>query len=430
MGTELFFVFCLIVVGGIFAMAEIALVSVRKSRLEQLSQEGNTRAVIALEIANDPQRFLSAIQFGITLLGVFASAVGGATLSDDFNKLIQPLPYIGPYGEIISFVIVVIGITYVTLVIGELVPKSLALTYGEQITLTVAAPMRLFMKVTYPFIHVLSGSTNSVLRLFGVKEAQEQEITQDEIEIMIEQGTESGALDETEQEMVTGVFRLGDRLVSLLMTQRKDIVWLNINDPLDVTLATIADSNHSHFPVAEDSLDTILGMVSIKDIFRALKDTKSVNLKALLTPPLYVPDNLPALRILSQFKEHGTHLALVLDEYGSFEGIVTLNDFMETIVGELSSDDDGDEPAVVTRPDGSWLIDGGLANDELKELLHVQSLYDEERGEYHTLAGMILSLLGRIPSIGDSVTWEEFTFEIVDMDGNRIDRVLVAKVAD
>ena len=424
---EIILILSLIMIGGVFAMAEIALVSVRRSRLEQLTEEGNPHAKIALEITSSPQKFLSAVQCGMTLISTFAGAIGGATLAEDLVDFVKHLPFHVPYAESISFGVVVILISYITLVLGELVPKSVALAHAEVIALFFARPMGAFMKVAYPFIHVLSASTSFCLSAIGVKGKAVHELTQDEIEFVLEQGAESGALGETEHEMVEGVFRLGDRLISLLMTPRKDVVWIDVNDPAAVSLSKVEESLHSHFPVCDGTLDKVLGMISVKKVFTHLKEGTQINFREGLATPLFIPDNLPALRVLKQFKEHGTHLAIVLDEYGSFEGIVTLNDFMEIITSELASPVEGDEQAIVQRPDGSWLVDGAIANDQIKDLLNVSTLYEEDRGEYQTLAGMLLSLTGRIPSISEVIEWEGFSFEIVDMDGNRIDRVLVRR---
>ncbi len=428
MSFELLVILFLIALSGIFAMTEIALVSVRKSRLEQRIQEGDRRAEVALELANSPQMFLSTVQCGMTLIGTFAGAFGGATLSEDLKFLFDAIPWIGQYSEILSFGVVVCAITYITIVVGELVPKTVALNHAESIALFMARPMRAFLKMTYPFVSLLSSSTNLVLKLLRVGKSSEPEVTQDEIEIMIEQGAESGVLEETEQEMVERVFRLGDRLISLLMTPRKDVVWIDYNDPIDVNIEKMATSNHSHFPLCDKTPDKVLGMINIKDIVLHLKKGTLKDLKTILTPALFIPDNLPSLRVLNQFKENKTHIAVVLDEYGSFEGLVTLNDFMEAITGEMSQNPGTEEPAIVTRSDGSWLVDAQLVNDELKELLSVNTLHEEEQGNYQTLAGMLLSLLGRIPSIGDTTEWGGYRFEIVDMDRNRIDRVLITRL--
>jgi putative hemolysin len=430
MGYEIVIIAVLIAVGGLLSMSEIAIVSVRRSRLEQLAQEGSRRAKIALELATTPQIFLSTVQCGMTLIGTFAGAFGGATLSKNLSYLFEDLPYVGQHSEAISFGVVVVSITYITIVVGELVPKTVALNHAEAIALIMAKPMRALLRATYPFVRILSGSTTGVLRLLRIQEASGQDVTQDEIQIMLEQGAESGTLDEAEQKMVEGIFRLGDRLISLLMTKRKDVVWIDIHDSVQTNLEKMTESHHSHFPVCDGTLDKVIGMVNVKDILVKVKNRQDLDLHEVLTAPLFVPDNLPALRVLNQFKVSGTHIALVLDEYGSFEGLVTLNDFMEAIIGEMSTGGGAMEaPQVVRREDGSWLVDGQLAVDELKELLGVQELYEESRGDYQTLAGMVLTILGRIPETGDTLTWESFKFEIVDMDENRIDKILISRLA-
>ncbi len=422
---ELSALFGLIAVGGLFAMAEIALVSVRKSHLEQLKDEGDLRAVAALELANAPQNLLSTVQCGITLISILAGAVGGVTFADKLEFIFKSIPYLGHYSHEVSLGAVVVVITYVNIVIGELVPKNIAIAHAEMISLRVARPMKLFLRLSHPIAYFLSGSTGWVLRRLRLQHSSEPEITRDEIELLIEKGAQSGALGATEQQILERVFRLRDRLVSTLMTQRGNVVWLDLNADKKTNLDKMAQSQHSHLPLCDGSLDRVLGMINIKDVLLNLTVKKDPDFRELATPPLFVPDNLSALRVLTQFKDGGTHVALVLDEYGNLEGVVTLNDFMEAIIGEMSDELAVSEPAVVKREGGSWLVDGQFPNDELRELLDVPELHQEERGDYQTLAGMILALLGRIPVIGDHFEWDRFRFEVVDMDGNRIDRVLI-----
>ena len=423
--SEIAVILLLIALNGLFSMAEIALVSVRKSRLESRAQEGDQRAQIALSLAEHPQNFLSTVQCGMTLIGTFAGAYGGATLSKYLEFVFDKIPLLNHYSDAISFGCIVVAITYITIVIGELVPKTIALSHSEGIALLSARPMHAFLTIMYPIVRVLSSSTNAILRIFRIKDPGESEITHDEIQIMLEQGAESGVVNAEEHEMVEGIFRLGNRLINLLMTHRKDVIWLDIHDSTSENLEKMAKSHHSHFPVCDGSLDKVIGMINVKDIMLKVKRGEEIDYGALVTTPLVVPDNLPALRVLSQFKESGTHIALVLDEYGSFQGIVTLNDFMEAIIGEMTHrPGQKEEPLIVPRDNG-WLVDGKLENHLLKDLLEVPELFDEERGEYQTLAGMILTFIGRIPNIGDRFAWDKYQFEIVDMDGNRIDRVLI-----
>lgn len=425
---DIFTILVLIGLNGIFAMAEIALVSVRKARLEQRAQEGDRKAQVALDLSQDPKTLLSTAQFGITLVGTLSSALGGATISRELQALLAPLPLVGPYAELIGLALVVLLITYVSIIIGELVPKTVGIAHAEAIAIALARPMRALARVASPAIRFFKWSTDRVLSALGIRTDVESEVTQDEIKIMIEQGAEAGVLEEEEHEMVERVFRLGDRLITMLMTQRQDVVWIDAHEHTDESLKRMVASNHSYFPLCDGELDRVIGMISIKDVLLKYTNNEKVDLQALVRPPLFIPDNLSALRALSRLKETKTHIAVVLDEYGSLEGVVTLNDFVEAVLGELAQANSEDKPDVVTREDGSWLVDGRYASDELRDLLEVSSLAEEERGDYQTLAGFVMTILGRVPTTGDHFTWGGFRFEVVDMDGNRIDRVMISRL--
>jgi putative hemolysin len=422
---EILLILLLIVANGIFAGSEIAVVSARKVRLEKLANRGSKKARLALRLANAPNDFLSAIQIGITLIGILSGAVGGATLSTRLEDLFKPITWLAPYSEPLSILIVVSIITYLSLIIGELVPKRIALNNPEQIACRVAGPMRLLTIVTAPVVKLLSVSTDALLKLLGIQASNEPAVTEEEIKVLIEQGTQAGMFEEAEQEMVSRVFRLGDRSIKSLMTPRTAIAWLDINASWEENQREIQDNPHSQYPVGRDSLDNCLGMVRMKDILSTYLVGEAADLQQLRQPPLYVPESSRALNVLETFQQSGTHVALVTDEYGGIEGMVTLNDLVEAIVGELPSAEELNEPQIVQREDGSWLLDGLLSNDALKELLEQETLPAEEKGHYHTLGGFVIAMLGRIPVSSDHFNAIGFRFEVVDMDGTRVDKILV-----
>ncbi len=422
---ELVITILLIIVNGVFAMSETAFVSARKVRLQQRANEGNAKAAAALEMVNAPNRLLSTVQLGITLIGIVAGAFGGATISEGLAVYLRAIPWLRPYSDAIALTIVVVVITYLSLVIGELVPKRIALNNPERIAMSMVKPMRVLAAIASPFIHLLSLSTEGILRLIGLRPSGEPPITEEEINVLIEEGTQIGTFEAAEQDMVEQIFRLGDRRVNALMTHRPDIVWLEANDTPQEISHKIRKSTYSRFPVCDGSLDNVLGMVHVKDLLLQCLAGQALDLKAALHAPLYVIESTTTLKVLELFKQTGQQAALVIQEYGDIEGLITLNDILEAIVGDISSDDDLDQAQVVQREDGSWLLDGMLPIEELKDILHVRALPEEENGDYNTLAGFVLMQLGRIPKTTDHFEWGSYRFEVVDMDGRRIDKVLV-----
>ncbi len=415
----------LILINGIFAMSEIAVVSARKTRLQQWAEEGNAKARAALELANNPNQFLATIQIGITLVGILAGAFGGATIAGELAILLSDITWLEPYGHPLSLVLVVLVITYLSLIVGELVPKRLALNNPERLAMVIAAPMQVLSRVAYPVVHLLGLSTEFLLRALGIKPSTEPPVTEEEIRALIEQGTQAGMFEEAEQEMVERVFRLGDRRVSAVMTPRTEIVWLDREALAQEIRRTITESAHSRFLVAEGSLDNVLGVVHAKDLLAHLLGEQVVDLEATLQQPLYVPESMRALKVLELFKQSGTHIALVIDEYGGIQGLVTPSDILEAIVGDLPEAGDPVDPLAVQRDDGSWLLDGMLPVDEFKDLFDLGELPGEDQGIYQTLAGFVIMQLGRIPAAADYFVWEGLKIEVVDMDGNRIDKILV-----
>jgi putative hemolysin len=426
MTSEILVIILLMVANGLFAMSEMAIVSARRARLQEWVEQGNAKAIVALELANSPNRFLSTVQIGITLIGILTGAFGGATLSKTLASYITLIPALKAYSETISFLVVVLIITFLSLVIGELVPKRLAINSPERIATAVAIPMQWIARLTSPFVHLLSLSTEAVLKLLRVDIASgDPLVTEEEIKVLVRQGAEAGMFEVAEQDMVERVFRLGDQQVNRLMTPRLDIIWLDLNDPVEINRRKMIESNHSRFPVCQETLDNVLGVVHITDILNRSLAGEPIDLASLLRQPLLLPETTHALRVLELFKQTGTHVAMVFDEYGVIQGIVTLNDVMEMIIGDIPSSDEVEEADAIQREDGSWLLDGLLPIDEVKTLFDLDRLPGEERGNYQTLGGFVITQLGHIPKSSDHFVWNNFRFEVMDMDGNRVDKVLV-----
>ncbi|MGB9939297.1 hemolysin family protein [Methanosarcina sp.] len=425
---EIAIVLVLIALNGIFSMSEFALVSAKKTRLKQRAEEGDTRAVVALKLANEPTPFLSTIQIGITLVGIFAGAFGGATIAGGLAVYLGKFPALAPYSGVLSITFVVLVITYLTLIFGELVPKRLALSNAESIAYAVAKPMFSLSVIAKPFVIILSHSTEAVLRAMKVRKTTEPPVTEEEIKIMLQEGTEAGVFERAELSMIEGVLEIGDRRVDSLMTHHTDLVALDLEDPTDENLRKMIESGRSNFPAYEGDLDNIVGMVSVKRVLEKFVETGTVDLRALVTKPLFVPESASVLKLLELFKETGVHVALITDEYGSIQGVITLHDILEAIVGEVRSLGEPAEAQIRVREDGSWLIDGDVPIEKLKDVLSVDSFPGEELGYYRTIAGLIIFSLQRIPATGDHIVLGGLRYEIVDMDGNRIDKVLVARV--
>jgi len=425
---EIVIVLVLIALNGIFAMSEFALVSAKKIRLKQQAEEGDTRAAVALKLANEPTSFLSTIQIGITLVGIFAGAFGGATIAEGLAAYLREVPVLAPYSNLLSITLVVLVITYMTLIFGELVPKRLALNNAEPIASYVAKPMFFLSIIAKPLVIILSYSTEGVLRLMRVRKITGPPVTEEEIKFMLEEGTEAGVFEKAELSMIEGVFDIGDRRVDSLMTHRSDIIALDLDGPADENLRKMIGSGRSNFPAYEGDLDNIVGMISVKDVLARLVESGTTDIRGSVTKPLIAPEAITVLKLLELFKETGVHIALITDEYGSIQGIVTLHDIMEAIVGDVYSLGEPVEMQVVVREDGSWLVDGDTPVERLKDILSVDSFPGEEKGYYRTVAGMIMFILQRIPKTGDHIELRGLHYEVVDMDGHRIDKVLITRV--
>jgi putative hemolysin len=417
------------VLNGVFAMSELAIASSRKIRLQQWAEEGNARAAAALRLAEHPNRFLATVQIGITLIGIITGFFGGAALSEPVARELARIPAIAPYSGTIAVLVVVGLITYLSLLIGELVPKRLALQNPERVAMLVAQPMTALSRVAAPLVTFLGGSSEFILRVLGVRHAADPPITEEEIEILLQEGAAAGVFAPAEHEMVEGIFDLGDREARELMTPRYRLVALDVEDPLDENLKKMTEAPHQVFPVYEGDLDHLIGMAPVKKLWAASLAGETLDLRLLADPALIVPESMPALEVLARFRDRPDNAAMVVDEYGGVQGLLSLHDLMEGITGDLSQSQER-SGEVVQRADGSWLLDGALPVHEVRSVLDLDPLPGEESGDFETLGGFLMSRLERIPEIGDATDWDGRRFEVVDMDGRRVDRVLVSRLPE
>ncbi len=429
MWIEIVLITVLILASGVFAGTELAILGAKRGRLEQKAEEGNLGARAALKLRDDPNRFLSAVQVGITLIGILTGAFGGATLAAQLAPLLQNVPVISPYAGQVAFGLVVVIITYFTLVFGELVPKRIALLNSEAYASLIAPPMTLIARLSSPVVSLLAFSTQLVLRLVGLGNAPAAQVTEEDIRALVREGAEGGTVDQQEQEFIDSIFKFTDRSVRHIMTPRHDVEMLEADASLGEVLDELLESGYSRFPVYDETPDQIVGTVHVRDLLMLYRRVgEAAQVRDAIGQPLYVPENSRASALLATFRKNRRHMALVVSELGGIEGVVTLEDVLEEIVGEI--DDEFDEaplPPVVIRDDGSYLVDGVHPIDEVKQLLDVEELPDEETYRFDTLAGFVISLLGSIPTAGDKVTWDGWVFEVVDMDNLRVDKVLVMR---
>lgn len=427
---EVAILFALIVLNGLFAMSEIALVTARKGRLQKLVDEGDAAARAAIQLGEDPTRFLSTIQIGITSIGVLNGIVGEAALAAPLAAWLAVLGVPQPYTTYVATGVVVVLITYFSIVVGELVPKRIGQSNPEALARFMARPINWLAIATKPFVRLLSVSTHSLLRLLGVKQDAGGPITEDEIHAMLAEGTSAGVIESHEHAMVRNVFRLDDRQIGSLMVPRGDVVFLDASLPFEDNLARIEESDHARFPVVRGGLNDVVGVLNARKwLSRALRDEDRDLSNQPLKPPLYVPETITGMELLDNFRLSDVHMAFVIDEYGEVQGIVTLQDLVEAITGEFRPRDLATSWAV-QRDDGSWLLDGHIPVPELKDRLGLAAVPDEERGRYHTLSGMLMLLTGRLPKVADAVDWERWRLEIVDMDGKTIDKVLATRLPE
>lgn len=426
---ELSLIFFLVFFNGLLAMAEIAIVSSRKARLHQWADEGDEKAQLALSLANSPTDFLSTIQVGITLVGILAGAIGEAAFAGDLHELLMSVPPISPYARPIALGLVVTAITFLSLIFGELVPKRFALHSPEKIARLVARPMKVLSELVMPVVKILGTCTNLVLRLAGIREHKEQPVSEAELQVLVDQATEAGVLEEAEQEMLASVLRLGDQKVSSLMTPRPDIVWIELGKTEAEVLDLIESNPHARFPVAENSLDHTIGVVESKTLLRLKMRGQDIDdLRSLVIQPAYVPENMTALELLEEFRNTKQKLAIVLDEYGGLQGIVTREDIFRNIVGDLPIVGEAPKWEATERDDGSWLLDAQIPNQSFKEIFDLDKLAGEDEADFQTLAGFILYQLEHIPQTGEHFEMDGLRYEVVDMDRHKIDKVLVSRV--
>ncbi len=419
---EFFILALLILLNGFFALSEIALVSANRGRLDEMKKKSRN-AGFAIRLMDRPEEFLSAVQIGITLIGIISGVFGGLQLSGVFADVLEGYGVQQPYSDTIALVIVVGMITYLSIVIGELVPKTLAIRNATSIALTVAPVIFYFTRIVYPAVWLLSASTKWLLRLFGIKGEGDQKVTDEELVMMIRIAHRQGSISAYEAELYNNLFRFFDRRAKSIMTHRSEIVWLDFNDPPEIILETIKLSPYSKFLVCDEELDTIMGVLEVKHYISDYQKP-GFDLRKILKEPAYIPESLSSQRILERFKESETHMAVVVDEYGSLAGIITLHDLIENIFGNLPTETESEAPKVLQRPDNTYLVDGDILVDELPEIIDMQSLR-EEGDEYTTLGGFMMTRIGRICTEGDVFRAGDYKFEVMDMDGVRVDKVLI-----
>lgn len=423
---EILILAVLIIINGLFTMSEIALVSARKARLETMAEKGDKRAENALDLANNPDLFLSAAQIGITLVAILTGVYSGERFGSKLEPYIRQIDGLETYAKTISTTIVVIIVTFITIVFGELIPKRFGLISSESIAKVVAAPMRVFATITHPFVWLLSSSSDGFFKLFRLKSKRENLVTEEEIKAIISEGTESGSVEQEEKQIIERIFHLGDRNITSLMTHRSDIIWFDVNDNEEKIKEKILIEPHSVYPICDGEIDNIKGMVSIKDLYVS---DDSVLFKDLMRPALFVPENNSAYQVMEKFKEVQGHSCFIVDEYGSLLGMITLNDILEAIVGDMPQT--GIEDYRVTeRGDGTYLVDAQIPFYDFLSYFKKTDWLDDEEHEFDTLAGCILQELQHIPETGEKMKWKEFDLEVLDMDGHRIDKVLVTPSAE
>lgn len=423
LNTGLIAIAILLLLNGVLAMAETALLSVRKARLHHQSNEGNVRAGVVLKLIENPNQFLSVIQIGITSIDLLIGALTGATLGLWVDGQLGRYPVLEPYSGLIGLLVGILPVTYLSLVLGELVPKRLAMRSPERVSAWVAGPMLFFAKLFSPFVRLLSFSTEGILRLLGVRPSTEPPVTEEELQVLLDQGTQAGIFEESEQDMIEGVFSIGDQRVYSVMTPSTEIVWLEVDDSQEEIRKKIAACPYSRFPVHDGSSDNVLGVVRSRDLLLTNLAGEKINLKHNLHPAIYIPESALASQALEMFKGGKAELMLVIDEFGAVQGLITLNDILSEIVEGIGTE----EPQATQRQDGSWLLDGMLTVDDFKEIFNLRDLPEES--DYETLGGFVMFSLGRIPQAADKFEWNGLQFEVMDMDARRVDKVLVTTLA-
>lgn len=420
----------LILLNGLFAMSELAIVSSRTSRLQTRADEGSSGARAALALAENPTRILSTVQIGITLIGIITGYYGGARLSGPLAKMLRKLPFIDTHAQQIALILVLMVVTYLSLIVGELVPKRLALQNPEAIATLVAPPMTLLSVLTAPIVWFLSVSSDFAIRMLGIRDSNEPEVTEEEIQLMLRQGADAGVFEEYEHAMVRGIFDIGERSASELMTPRHRIQFIDLEDSREEQEVVMRRSPHSYYPVCEGSSDNVVGIVATRDLWRRQISGEPTGIRETMVPALFVPEIAPIVKVADSMRHQSAPLAIVVDEYGGVEGMITFNDILSDLVGEIDDPHRTNVRGGVQREDGSWLLDGVFPAHEVREILEIETLPGEDEGRFETVAGFVMDQLGRIPSVAESFTWDRFRFEVMDMDGIRIDKVLVSEVPE
>lgn len=424
---EILIILALLVVNGVFAMYEIALVSSSKARLETMVRNGSKKAGRVLELLEEPEKILSTIQVGITLIGIVSGAYGGTTLADDVQPLFEKIPALEVYAGKLAMIVVVGGITYLSLIIGELVPKSLALNRPEQLAVTFTPFMCVLTKITWPFVWFLSVSTRLINKMLGIRTGEDRPITEEELKFILHRSSQEGVIDRSETEMLRDVFRFGDKRAGELMTHRKEVVYLDTGMSREEVLAVIGEERYSKYLLCEATLDKCLGMVSVKDMAGLLGKGGKFDLRPVVQEPLFIPENLQATRVLELFKKYKTKFGVVVNEYGDVIGILTLHDLTESIFGDILEEDEEEVPEIVERSDGSWLVDGKMHIGDFMDKMDILLYEDIGHKNFTTLSGMAMYLLGRVPQEGDSFSYRELHFEVTDMDDIRVDKLWVRR---
>ncbi|HYF59268.1 MAG TPA: hemolysin family protein [Burkholderiaceae bacterium] len=427
---DLLLLLLLILLNALFAMSEMAVVSSRKARLQRMADDGFPGSRSAMGLNEEPSAFLSTIQVGITSIGILSGVVGEGLIAVPIQAWLSNFPPIAPYAEGLSVALAVVLITYLSVVVGELVPKQLALLAPERIASVVARPMVWIARVTRPLVWALSSSSNLILRLFGARRTDEPPVTDDEIKVLMEQGAEAGVFHQSEQAIVSNVLRLDEQRIGAIMTPRMDIYAVDLDDGDDAVRDRIADSPHSRMVVCRGGLERILGVLRVGDLLKSALAGGPLDVERHLSPPLFVPESISTTQLLESFRRERVQFALIVDEYGDLQGLVSLTDVLTSIVGELPEHDEGGDTDVVQREDGSWLVDGSTGLERLKAVLEIDELPDEDEHGFHTVGGFAMHRLGRIPTVADYFEAAGFRFEVVDMDRNRVDKMLVARLPD
>lgn len=423
--SQVLIIFILILINGFFSMWEMSVVSSRRSRLDELLRRGNRNAKLVIELSEKPSRFLSTVQVGINLIAILTGVYGSENFTEKFTYTLTVYGVPAHYSHYLALALVVLIITFFTIVLGELVPKRIGLMNPEAIAMALSRPMMLVSKILSPFVWLLTITTEYLVKIFRIKRKSEIPVTEEEIKALLEEGTEEGSIQEIEQDIVERVFHLGDQRIGAVMTNRNDIIWLNLHDTQATTLEKITTDTHSIYPLCDGELDNLIGIVYSKDLLIAMLKDPAINLQQHVKPANLLHNNMKAYQVLEKFKEKRVHIGFVVDEFGVIEGMVTINDILDGLVGDIT---DPDEPEIIQRADGSWLVDGKLAFFEFLHEFEIED-FDATDDQFHSLAGFVINRLNEIPKTGDTFEWGGFRFEIVDMDGNRVDKILVTRLS-